>query len=47
MDRYFDLNTSPFGFAELHNGGPLGAIRALNRQLFINNLFDPDLFRGS
>jgi hypothetical protein len=47
MDRQLAAKMHRFGVANLRNSGLLRAIRALNRYILINNLFGPDLFRGS
>jgi hypothetical protein len=47
MDRHLVAKMHRFGVADFHNSGLLRAIRALNLHILIDNLFDPDLFRGS
>ena len=47
MNRHLVAKMHRFGVADLRNSWLLRAIRALNRHILIDNLFGPDLLRGS
>jgi hypothetical protein len=47
MSRYFAASMQRFHVADLRNSGLLRVICPLNRDILIDSLFAPGLFRGS